>query len=209
RDEILTTARRHADEMRSQALRILEESVAQEARAEAEFDIQLVAWREEAERHEAERLAVAQAATRQLVTEAEQRAALAEQRAAKASAQAEQTRREAEQRARQLVSTATKNADQLLAQARAQADQLLAVAENEIEPHRADLRRKVDELTTRKDSITSHLAQLRQMLSPPPGAAAQRVAGGGQSSSPAAAPGRSPVPALPQPPSATPRGTSN
>jgi ABC-type transporter Mla subunit MlaD len=107
------------------------------------------------------------------------------------------------------VSTATKNAGQLLAQAKAQADQVLAATKNEIEPHRAGLQREVDELTTRKDSITSHLAQLRQMLGPPPSAAAQRVAVGGQSSSPASAPGRSPVPVLPQPPPATPGGTSN
>src|SRR5215472_1092850 len=129
-------------------------------------------------------------------------------RRARASAQAEQTRREALQRARQLVSTAKRNADQLLAQAKAQADQLLAAAKNEIEPHRAGLQRKVDELTTRKDSVTSHLAQLRQLLGSPPVAAAQHMAGGGQSSSPAAVPDRSPVPALPQPPSA-PGGTSS
>ncbi|GAB3983405.1 hypothetical protein GCM10029978_090000 [Actinoallomurus acanthiterrae] len=87
RDEILITAKRYADEMRAQAQRILEESEAQRARAEAEFEIQLAARREEAERQDAERHAAAVSATQRLVAEAELRAALAEQRAIKATEQ--------------------------------------------------------------------------------------------------------------------------
>ena len=176
RDEILTTSKRQADEMRSQAQRILEESEAQRAQAEAEFEIQLASRREEAERQEAERLAAAQSATQKLVTEAEQRAATAEQRAAKASAQAEQTRREADQHSRQLVTNAKKNADQIVAQAKAQADQLLADTKSEIERHRASAQREVDDLSKQKESISSHLAQISQLLGtqmPRPGRRAQ------------------------------------
>jgi hypothetical protein len=62
---------------------------AQRARAGAESETRLGARREEAERQQAERLATAQAATQKLVTEAGQRAATAERRAATVSAQAE------------------------------------------------------------------------------------------------------------------------
>ena len=164
RDEILTTSKRQADEMRSQAQRILEESEAQRAQSEAEFEIQLAARREEAERQEAERLAAAQSATQKLVSEAEQRASTAEQRAAKASAQADQTRRDADSHARQLVSNAKKNADQIVSQAKAQADQLLAETKADAERRRAAAQRDVDELTRQKDSIATHLAQVRQLL---------------------------------------------
>ena len=164
RDEILTTSKRQADEMRSQAQRILEESEAQRAQAEAEFEIQLAARREEAERQEAERLSAAQSATQKLVSEAEQRASTAEQRAAKASAQTDQTRRDADSHARQLVSNAKKNADQIVSQAKTQADQLLAETKADAERRRAVAQREVDELTREKDSIATHLAQVRQLL---------------------------------------------
>jgi F0F1-type ATP synthase membrane subunit b/b' len=150
--------------MRSQAQRILEESEAQRAQAEAEFEIQLAARREEAERQEAERLSAAQSATQKLVSEAEQRASTAEQRAAKASAQADQTRRDADQHARQLVSNAKKNADQIVSQAKAQAEGLLAETKADAERRRAAAQREVDDLTRQKDSIASHLAQVRQLL---------------------------------------------
>ena len=104
--------------MRSHAQQILEESEAQQAQAEAEFEIQFATRREQAERQEAERLAAAQSATQELVFKAEQRASTAEQRAAKASAQADQTQRDADQHARQLVGNAEKNADQIAARPR-------------------------------------------------------------------------------------------
>ncbi len=179
RDEILTTSKRQADEMRSQAQRILEESEAQRAQAEAEFEIQLASRREEAERQEAERLSAAQSATQKLVSEAEQRAATAEQRAAKASAQAEQTRREADQHSRQLVGNAKKNADQIVAQAKAQAEQLLADTKSEIERHRASAQREVDELSKQKESISSHLAQISQLLGTQMGGLADALKPGG------------------------------
>jgi len=150
--------------MRSQAQRILEESEAQRAQSEAEFEIALAARREEAERQEAERLAAAQSATQKLVSEAEQRASTAEQRAAKASAQADQTRRDADQHARQLAGNAKKNADQIAGQAKAQADQLLTEVKADAERRHAAAQREVDELTRQKDSIASHLAQVRQLL---------------------------------------------
>ena len=165
RDEILTTSKRQADEMRSQAQRILEESEAQRAQAEAEFEIQLAARREEAERQEAERLSAAQAATQKLVSEAEQRASTAEQRAAKASAQADQTRRDADQHARQLVSaTRRRTPTRSSPQAKAQADQLMSETKTEAERRRVAAQREVDELTRQKDNISTHLAQVRQLL---------------------------------------------
>src|SRR5215469_2406120 len=88
RDEILTTAKRQADEMRSQAQRAFEDSEAARAQQEAEHEMNLAARREEAERQETERLAKAQEATQKMVSEAEQRAAVAEDRASKASLQA-------------------------------------------------------------------------------------------------------------------------
>jgi paraquat-inducible protein B len=150
--------------MRGHAQRILEESEAQRAQTEAEFEIQLATRREQAERQEAERLAAAQSATQKFVFEAEQRASTAEERAAKANAQADQTRRDADQHARQLVGNAEKNADQIAGQAKTQAEQLLAEVNADAERRRAATHREVDDLTRQKDSIASHLAQVRQLL---------------------------------------------
>ena len=163
-DSLVYAAMQEADEIRSQARRILEESETQRAQAEAEFEIQLAARREEAERQEAERLAAAQSATQKLVSEAEQRASTAEQHAAKASAQADQTRRDADSHARQLVSNAKKNADQIVSQAKTQAEQMLAETRADAERRRVASQREVDELTRQKDSIASHLVQVRQLL---------------------------------------------
>ena len=104
------------------------------------------------------------AATQKLVSEAKQRASTAEQRAAKASAQADQTRRDADQHARQLAGNAKKNADQMVGQAKTQAEQLLAEVKADAERRRAATQREVDDLTRQKDSIASHLAQVRQLL---------------------------------------------
>jgi paraquat-inducible protein B len=150
--------------MRSHAQRILEESQAQRAQTEAEFEIQLATRKEQTERQEAERLAAAQSATQKLVFEAEQRASTAEQRAAKANAQADQAHRDADQYARQLVGNAEKNADQIAGQAKTQAGQLLAEVNADAERRRAATRCEVDDLTRQKDSIASHLAQVRQLL---------------------------------------------
>jgi cell division septum initiation protein DivIVA len=98
------------------------------------------------------------------VFEAEQRASTAEQRAAKASAQADQTRRDAGQYARQLAGNAEKDAGQIAGQAKIQAGQLLAEVNADAERRRAATHREVDDLTRQKDSIASHLAQVRQLL---------------------------------------------
>ena len=161
-NQVIAEAMAQADEIRSQAQLILEESEAQRAQAEAEFEIQLAARREEAELQEAERLAAAQAATKKLVSEAEQRASTAEQRAAKASAQADQTRRDGDQYARQMVSNAKKNADQIVTLAKAQAEQMLGEAD--AERRRVASQREVEELTRQKDNISTHPAQVRQLL---------------------------------------------
>jgi hypothetical protein len=62
------------------------------------------------------------------------------------------------------VSNAKKNADQIAGQAKAQADQLLAETKADAERRRVAAQREVDELTRQKDSIASHLAQVRQLL---------------------------------------------
>ena len=62
------------------------------------------------------------------------------------------------------MSNAKKNADQIVAQAKAQADQLMADTKNELERHRAVAQREVDDLTRQKESISSHLAQISQLL---------------------------------------------
>src|SRR5690606_37624098 len=85
-------------------------------------------------------------------------------RAAKATQQAEQTRREADQHAKQLLANARKNSEQIIAEAKAQAEQLLAETKAEAERIRTAAQRQVDELTRQRDSITSHLNQLRQLL---------------------------------------------
>ena len=62
------------------------------------------------------------------------------------------------------MSNAKKNADQIVSQAKTQAEQLLAEVKADAERRRAAAQREVDELTRQKDSIASHLAQVRQLL---------------------------------------------
>ena len=98
------------------------------------------------------------------MTEAEQRASTAEQRATKASARAEETRRDADRHIRQLVSNAKKNADQIVAQAEAQANQLLSDTKAEAERQLSAAQRQVDELNKQKENTAAHLAQISQLL---------------------------------------------
>ena len=51
-----------------------------------------------------------------------------------------------------------------MSQAKAQADQLLAETKADAERRRAAAQRDVDDLTRQKDSIATHLAQVRQLL---------------------------------------------
>jgi hypothetical protein len=51
-----------------------------------------------------------------------------------------------------------------VSQAKAQAEQLLAEVKADAGRRRAATQREVDELTRQKDSIASHLAQVRQVL---------------------------------------------
>ncbi|HEY1819666.1 MAG TPA: cellulose-binding protein, partial [Trebonia sp.] len=71
---------------------------------------------------------------------------------------------DADQHARQLVSNAKKNADQIVAQAKAQAETAISEAKSEAERRRLTAQREVEELTRQKDNITTHLAQVRQLL---------------------------------------------
>ena len=56
------------------------------------------------------------------------------------------------------------DADQIVGQAKTQADQLLAEVKTDAERRRAAAQREVDDLTRQKDSIASHLGQVRQLL---------------------------------------------
>ena len=67
--------------------------------------------------------------------------------------------------AAELRASAETKAAELRAQAKAQADQLMADTKSEIDRHRAAAQRELDDLTRRKDSITGHLGQLRELLS--------------------------------------------
>ena len=63
------------------------------------------------------------------------------------------------------MSNAKKNADQIVAQAEEQADQLLTGTKDEIERLQAAAQRELGELTRQKESISSYLVQIRQLLS--------------------------------------------
>jgi hypothetical protein len=178
RDEILTTSKRQADEILSQARQVLAESEAQ--RAEAKHGAAIAARREEASRQEAERLAAAQAEVHDLVTDAEQRAATAERRAAEVSAQVELVRGNLDQRSWDLISRGNLSAaqrevakrlgtaDHEAAEKRAASEREVAkmrtTAEREVAQMRASSKRERDEiLTTSKrqaDEMRSHAQRI-------------------------------------------------
>ena len=126
--------------------------------------MEIAARREEAERREVERLADAQEATRQLVEEAERRAADAEQRAADAVQRAEQARRDAEEDAKKELADAHRKAELIIAQAKDDGKQALADIEAAGDKRRATIKRELDELTRQKNDIDGQLAKMRQVF---------------------------------------------
>jgi hypothetical protein len=107
----------------------------------------------------------AQAATQKLVSEAEERAASAEQRANKATTQAEQTRREAEQHAKQVQASAKKSADQIVAEAKSKAEHMISDAKAERDREVSAKEQEVEKLHKQKESIEAAVAQLQQAMS--------------------------------------------
>ena len=99
-----------------------------------------------------------------------------------------------------------------MSQAKAQADQLLAETKADAERRRAAAQRDVDELTRQKDSIATHLAQVRQLLGgqllPGMDAAAVQAPPAKQAIAPEPAPAAPPTqvaPAAPAAPASAPR----
>jgi uncharacterized phage infection (PIP) family protein YhgE len=164
RNDIVTAARREADEIRRREQFLLEQSEALRSAAEADLEVALARRREEAERAEIERLAEAQEATRTLVDGAERRAADAEKRAAEAIARAEQARRDAEADAKQEIADAHRKAELIIAQAKDEGRQALADIETDADKRRAVLKRELDELTKQKTEIDEQLAKMRQVF---------------------------------------------
>jgi hypothetical protein len=164
RTEIITAAKREADDIRRREQFLLEQSEALRSAAEADLEVDLAARREEAERQEVERLAEAQEATRTLVDGAERRAADAEKRAAEATARAEQTRRDAEEDAKKEIADAHRKAELIIAQAKDEGRQALADLEADTDKRRAAGKRELDELTRQKSEIDAQLAQMRQLF---------------------------------------------
>ena len=73
--------------------------------------------------------------------------------------------RAADQRSRQLVANANEHAGQIVAQAKAQADQLLTDTTNQSSRLQAAAQGELGELTRQKESISSYLAPIRELLS--------------------------------------------
>jgi vacuolar-type H+-ATPase subunit H len=126
--------------------------------------VEIAARREEAERQEVERLGDAQEATRQLVEEAERRAADAEQRAADAVQRAEQARRDAEEDAKKELADAHRKAELIIAQAKDDGKQALADIDADADKRRGALKRELDELTRQKNEVDAQLAKMRQVF---------------------------------------------
>lgn len=163
-EEILAVTKREVAGMRSQAQRMLEESKAKQSKAGAQFDTRFTARREEAERHETERLAAAKAVTDKLIAAAEQQAAAAEQQAAGASGKADEAQQEADQHSQRLMDKARAEADQITGQAQDQAAKLLAATQAAAERERATAQRFVDELNEQKEGVTADLALISELI---------------------------------------------
>src|SRR5690606_29483401 len=91
-------------------------------------------------------------------------AAEAEQRVANALEQAEKIRRDADAHAKDLVSNARRNADRVVAEAREHAERTLSEAMTEAERERTSAQRQVEDLNRQRESITSYLDELRNLL---------------------------------------------
>ena len=96
--------------------------------------------------------------------DAEAHAAEAEQRVAKALAQADKVRTDAEQHAKELLSNARRNADRVVAEAREHAEKQISDSMIESERERTSATRQVEDLNRQRESITSYLDELRNLL---------------------------------------------
>lgn len=125
--------------MRTWAKRVPQETGRTADQNEAEFE----------GRKAAERYATAQANIQKLVAEGEQRAAVAEQRAAKAMSKFKAPRLAAEEEAAKMLADARRQADEIISAARAGADQEQiprSVLEDELTAARAEIARLRSEI---------------------------------------------------------------
>ena len=83
---------------------------------------------------------------------------------AKALAQADKVRTDAETHAKELLSNARKNADRVVAEAREHAEKQISDAMTESERERTSAARQVEDLNRQRESITSYLDELRNLL---------------------------------------------
>ena len=163
-ERLVTEAQRTAAELTATAKAKADALVRQTEQALAEAELSIAARHEEAERSDADRHATARGETERLVRDAEAHATEAEQRVAKALEQAEKVRIDAETHAKELLSNARRNADRVVAEAREHAENSLSEAMTESERERTSAQRQVEDLNRQRESITSYLDELRNLL---------------------------------------------
>ena len=91
---------------------------------------------------------------------------------AKALAQADKVRADAETQAKELLSNARRNADRVVAEAREHAEKQIGDALTESERERTTAARQVEDLNRQRESITTYLDELRNLLGHDPDRAA-------------------------------------
>ena len=116
--------------------------------------------REASEHHES-----AMAETQRLVTEAEQRAASAEERGRQATASATQYREQSQAEADALLQRARREAEQIVSSAQKQAESISSTGTAEAERELAAVRAEVERLQKRRDGITAQLSSLADIVS--------------------------------------------
>jgi chromosome segregation ATPase len=102
--------------------------------------------------------------TRRLLSEAEDRAGAAEQRAAEATTMANRQRSESAAEAERIVSRARREAEQLVTSARQQAAQIGAHGQADAQRALVSTRHELAALQKRRDSIVAQLASLRDLV---------------------------------------------
>ena len=124
--------------------------------------------RQPAERELTRRNEEVQAEMQSLVTDAQARAELAEERLAAALERAEVVRRESEVHSQTLLGNARNNADEIISESREHAEGIISEAVADAERERTAAQHEVEELNRQRESITGYLDDLRSLLSNDP-----------------------------------------
>lgn len=164
-DQITIAVEQEVAELRTSVQREVEQARAGADREVQEARRMLAVEKERLAKEASDHHDTALAETNRLVTEAEDRAKAAEERAASVREKIAEQRTSVQAEADALLSRAKREAEQLVSNAKAKAEAAATSGAAEAEHKLAAVRAEVDRMTKRRDAISAQLASLSELVS--------------------------------------------